>query len=121
MESENDVKITEKDVIEIMDVFTRVPPLLLKVVVKGNKNVVKSFESQIKEHYSHLTPEEVVKIEKVMTTPVPELQSILKNVYAETHQKQLKILSSPGAEPFITRNLQELKTVLSSMDNTSHP
>jgi hypothetical protein len=116
MESENDVKITEKDVIEIMDVFTRVPPLILKVVVKGNKNVVKSFESQIKEHYSHLTPEEMVKIEKVMKTPVPELQRILKNVYAETHQKQLKILSSSGAEPFITRNLQEVKTVLSSMD-----
>lgn len=114
MESEDEIKITEKDVIEIMDVFTRVPLLILKMVVKGNKNVVKSFESQIKEHYAHLTEEEMVKIEKVMAMSVPELQRILKNAYAETQQKQLKILASPSADPFIARNMQELKTVLSS-------
>jgi hypothetical protein len=115
MESKNDVEITEKDVIEFMHVFTRVPPLILKMVVKGNKNVVKSFESQIKGYYGNLTEEEITKIEKVMEMPVPELQRILKNIYAETHQKQLKILATPGAEPFIAGNLQELKKVLSSI------
>jgi len=113
MESENEVKITEQDVINLMDVFTRVPPLILKMVIKGNKNVAQSFESQIKSYYGHLTEEEMCKIEKVMEMPVPELQSILKNAYAETHQKQLKILADPSAEPFITKNLQELKNILS--------
>ena len=55
MESENEVKITEQDVINLMDVFTRVPPLILKMVIKGNKNVAQSFESQIKSYYGHLT------------------------------------------------------------------
>jgi len=113
MESENEVKITEQDVINLMDVFTRVPPLILKMVIKGNKNVAQSFESQIKNYYGHLTEEEMGKIEKVMEMPVSELQIILKNAYEETHQKQLKILADPSAEPFITKNLQELKNVLS--------
>lgn len=112
MESENEVKITEKDVIEIMDVFTRVPPLILKMVVKGNKNVVKSFESQIKEYKSQLSSEELVKIEKVMSMPVPELQEILGRAYLQTGQKQLKILANPKAEEFIAGNLGELRKIL---------
>ena len=112
MESENEVKITENDVIEIMDVFTRVPPLILKMVVKGNKNVVKSFESQIKEYKKQLNTEEMVKIEKVMSMPVPELQEILGKAYLETGQKQLKILANPKAEEFITGNLGELRKIL---------
>ena len=112
MESENEVKITENDVIEIMDVFTRVPPLILRMVVKGNKNVVKSFESQIKEYKKQLNPEEMVKIEKVMSMPVPELQEILGKAYLETGQKQLKILANPKAEEFITGNLGELRKIL---------
>lgn len=114
MESEDEVKITEKDVIEIMDVFTRVPPLILKMVVKGNKNVVKSFESQIKEYENQLNSEEMLKIRKVLSMPVPELQEILRRAYLETGQKQLKILADPKAEDFITGNLGELREILFS-------
>lgn len=114
MESEDEVKITEKDVIKIMDVFTRVPPLILKMVVKGNKNVIKSFESQIKEYENQLNSEERVKIRKVLSMPVPELQEILGRAYLETGQKQLKILSDPQAEDFISGNLGELRKILFS-------
>jgi len=44
--------------------------------------------------------------------PISELQEILRRAYEETHQKQLKILADPKAEPFIQKNLQELKKVL---------
>jgi len=53
-------------------------------------------------------------VKKVLEMPVSELQRILQNVYLETHQKQLKILADPGAEPFITLNLQELRKMLNS-------
>jgi len=43
MEPKIDEGINEKDVMGLMQVFTRVPPLVLKMVVKGNKNVVRSF------------------------------------------------------------------------------
>lgn len=112
MESKKEVEISEKDVMGMMDVFTRVPPLMLKMVVKGNKNVVKSFESQIKEHYGQLTNEEMMKLEKVVEMPVPELQEILNRVYLKTGQKQLQILADPKAEDFISGNLKELKMIL---------
>lgn len=112
MESKDEIIITENDVIDIMDVFTRVPPLILKMVVKGNKNVVKSFESQIIEYKNQIDSREIVKIEKVMEMDVPDLQEILRKAYLETGQKQLKILADPHAEEFIAGNLRELKKIL---------
>lgn len=112
MESKDEVIITENDVMGIMDVFTRVPPLILKMVVKGNKNVVKSFETQIKEYQKQLDSSDMVKIEKVLEMEVTELQGILKKAYLETGQKQLEILADPHAEEFISENLKELKRIL---------
>jgi len=107
-----DEKITKKDVMEIMDVFTRVPPIALKMVVNRNNNVVKSFESAIKDHFNNLTEEQIVKVKKVLDMPVQELQVILNEVYLETGQKQLKILSDPKSRDFIEGNLKELKKLL---------
>lgn len=112
MESKNEVEITEKDVIGMMDAFTRATPVMLKIMVKNNMNVVKSFESQIKKYESQLKEDEKVKIEKVLEMPVPELQKILNNAYQETGKKQFKILADPKAEAFITSNLKELKRLL---------
>ncbi|MDI3550706.1 MAG: hypothetical protein PWQ15_1809 [Methanobacterium sp.] len=109
---EPDEGISEQDVRDLMDVFTRVPSLVLKMMVKRNENVVRTFETQVMDHYQHLTPEERIKVGKVLEMPVSELQRILQNVYLETHQKQLKILADPSAEPFITQNLQELRKIL---------
>jgi hypothetical protein len=113
MENE-EVKITEKDVIDMMDLFTKVPSLLLKGAVSSNLNVVKSFEGQIESYKNKLSDLELLKIEKVMEMPVPELQEILMKAYNETKKKQLKILADPGAEPFIKSNLNELEKVLSN-------
>jgi hypothetical protein len=112
MKSDNNVEITEADVMGLMNVFTKVPVIILKSVVSRNSNVVKNFQSQINSYKNSLSDGEIAKINKVIEMPVPQLQRILKNVYDETHQKQLEILADPEAEPFIAKNLQELKKAL---------
>jgi len=44
--------------------------------------------------------------------PVDDLQEILKRAYLETKQEQLKILANPKAQPFIRKNLDELRKIL---------
>lgn len=105
-------EINEEDVMGVVDVFTKVPALLLKTMVSRNMNVVKKFESQIENYKSQLSSEDAEKIKKVVEMPVPELQEILIKAYAKTGHKQLKILADPKAEPFIRDNLAELKKKL---------
>ena len=112
MESNPDINITEEDVVGLMDNFTKVPSFILKKMVSRNLNVVKSFESQIEAHKYQLTDIELLKIEKVMNMPIPELQIILYNVYLSTNKKQLEILADSNAKPFIEKNLNELEKVL---------
>lgn len=101
--------ITEKDVIDMVDLFTKVPAFMLKRVVSKNSNVVEMFESQIESYKNQLSTEDIIKIKKVLEMPIPELQEILKKAYDETHKEQLKILADPEAKPFIAKNFQELK------------
>ena len=105
-------KITEKDVIDVMEVFTQVPVVILKMVISQNVNVVKTFESQIEDYRSKLSAEDMVKIEKVLKMQVPELQEILGKAYKKTGTKQLGILADPDSEPFITENFRELRIKL---------
>ena len=104
--------VTSQDVLEMMDLFTRVPALMLKTLVIRQVDVVETFQDQIKSYKNSLTPEDRAKIEKVIDMPVPQLQEILKQAYQEKPIKQLKILMSPGAGPFITLNLDALKKVI---------
>lgn len=107
-----ETEITEEDVIGLMDQFTKVPPLLLKMIVSGNSNVVNSFQGQIEDYKDSLSPEEMAKIKKVLEMPVEDLQEILRGAYLETKQEQLKILADPKAQPFIRKNLQGLEKIL---------
>ena len=112
MESQEEVKISEEDVIELMGLFTKVPSIILKSVINGNLNVVKSFESQIEDYRNKLSDDEMLKIKKVLKTPVPELQKILYKSYKSTNNKQMKILADPNSEPFIEKNLKQLEKVM---------
>lgn len=112
METQTDIEVTEEDVIGLMDQFTKVPPLLLKMVVSGNSNVVNSFQGQIEGYKDKLSPEEMGKIKKVLGMPVEDLQEILKRAYLETKQEQLKILADPKAKPFLEKNLHALDRIL---------
>jgi hypothetical protein len=112
MESQPDINITEEDVVGLMDNFTKVPSFILKRMISRNLNVVKSFESHIEAYKCQLTDMQLLKIEKVMNMPVPELQVILYNAYESTDKKQLQILADSNAAPFIEKNLNELEKVL---------
>ena len=105
-------EITEEDVLQFMDQFTRVPPLLLKIVVSGNSNVITSFRGRIEDYKKSLSKEDRFKIRKVMDMPTDELQEILQKAYSQSHQEQLKILADPKAKPFIEKNLAELEKIL---------
>ncbi len=112
MESQNEVIITEEDVLGLIDSFTKVPSIILKRMVSANLNVVKSFESQILTYKNQLSHDDLLKIEKVLDMPVSELQEILSNAYESTNKKQLKILADSNAGPFIEKNLSQLEKVL---------
>jgi hypothetical protein len=104
--------VTEQDVLEMMDLFTRVPALMLKTLVIRQVNVVDTFQDQIMSYKNELSSEDLQKIDKVIKMPVPQLQEILLRAHQERPIKQLKILSDPGAAPFIELNLEELRKVL---------
>ncbi len=108
---DSEIIITEKDVIETMDLFTKVPSILLRGWVSKNSNLVKSFSNQIGSYKNNLSPHDMARIEKVMEMPVDELQEILKKAYERTGKKQLKILADPKAKKFIVLNLQEAQKV----------
>lgn len=109
---EHKIEFSEKDVMEFMDLFTQVPVILLKGAISSNMNAVKTFENQIESYKTRLTPEEMEKIKAILEMPVPEIQQILYKAYEKTGKKQLKILSDPKAEEFISLNLKELKKVM---------
>ena len=107
-----EVTITEEDVVEILDIFTRVPYLILRSVVRNNKNVVKSFENQISSYNEGLSNDDRKKIKKVCEMPVSELQTILDRAYTQTNKRHLKLLANPESQNFIENNLKELETLL---------
>jgi hypothetical protein len=105
-------ELNPQDVLEMMDLFTRVPTLMLKTLVIRQVNVVETFQDQVESYKNNLSREDLAKIERVIHTPVPQLQEILEQAYQEKPVKQLKILMSPGARPFLTLNLEALARVI---------
>ena len=105
-------KITEKDIMDVMDFFTKVPVILLKGAISSNMNAVKRFEEQIISYKTSLSPEEMKKIGLLTKMPVNEIQSLLLSVYEKTGKKQFKLLADPTAQNFISINLKELRKIL---------
>ncbi|HNS25368.1 MAG TPA: hypothetical protein PKK85_04790 [Methanobacteriaceae archaeon] len=105
-------KLTPQDVLEVLDLFTRVPSLMLKALVIRQVNVVETFHEEVETYKKNLRPEDLAKIETVISTPTPQLQEIIGQAYQEQPVKQLKILMDPGARPFLDRNLEALKKII---------
>lgn len=105
------VEITEEDVIETLDIFTKVPSFLLRRWVNNNKNLVKMFQGQIEDQKDKISYRDRLRLNKVLEMQVDELQEILGRAYQQTNKKQLKILSEPRAKSFITLNMNELRRI----------
>lgn len=110
--SNSEIVITEKDVMEVIGLFTKVPAILLRGWVSKNSNLVKLFEGQIESHKNRLSDHDLARARMVVDMPVEEIQEILRKTYDKTGKKQLKILSDPKARPFIITNLKEARKVL---------
>ncbi|MDI6644785.1 MAG: hypothetical protein QME14_06975 [Methanobacteriaceae archaeon] len=108
------VEITEDDVIETLDIFTKVPSFLLRRWVSSNKNLVKMFQGQIEDQKDKISQRDMLRLNKVLEMPVDELQEVLNRAYHQTNKKQLKILSEPQAKSFITLNMNELKRIFTN-------
>jgi hypothetical protein len=107
-----EIKITEDDVIDALDLFTRVPSIILRRWVSKESNIVKSFHGQLESYKNRLSDQDMVRVEMVMEMPVDEMQAILKRAYNRTGKKQLKILADPKAKPFIILNMEEGRKIL---------
>lgn len=106
------LEIKEKDIWKVLRIVEQLPPVVVDKYVSMNINVVEEFESQIEDYKSQLIDEDLLKIRKIIETPLPELQNLLNNLYLETNLEQFKILADPQAEPLLALNLQKLKRVL---------
>lgn len=107
--------ITDEDITQLLDKFPEIPSipsLVLKMAVRRNLNVIKTFQDQIDDYENRLSTEEMDIIKKVIDMPIDDIMEILDRAYKKTNIKQLKILADPKAKPFIEKNLPELKNAL---------
>lgn len=106
------IKIKDKDIWRVLRVVEQMHPVLVNKYVSMNINAAEEFKNKIEDYKTKLTDEDLLKIGKIIETPVPELQNLLNELYLETKLEQFKILADPKAESLIELNLEELKRIL---------
>ncbi|WP_432703744.1 hypothetical protein ACRERI_08790 [Methanothermobacter thermautotrophicus] len=106
------MKITEEDVIESLELFTRVPSFLLRHWARGGTNLASKFRSQIIEGYSQLSAFDRERVEAVLEMDVSDIQNILGAAHQKTGKKQLGILADPSSRKFIEINLDEIRNII---------
>ena len=106
------MKITEEDVIESLELFTRVPSFLLRRWARGGTNLASKFRSQIIEGYSQLSAFDRERVEAVLEMDVSDIQDILGAAHQKTGKKQLGILADPSSRKFIEINRDEIRNII---------
>ncbi|GEM_PF-615428 len=107
------MKITEDDVIESLELFTRVPSFILRRWARGRTNLASRFRSQIIEGYSQLSESDRERVRAVLQMDVSDIQNILEAAHLKTGKRQLGILADPSSRNFIEINLGEIRNILS--------
>jgi hypothetical protein len=107
-----EIEIKKNDMWKILRAVEQMPPFVVNQYISMNINAVEEFEEQIMSYKSKIDPEDLLKIRKIIETPVGELQKVSEKLYTETKMEHFKILAEPQAEHLITINLQALKKVL---------
>lgn len=106
------IEVNRKDMWRILRAVEQMPPFVMNKYVSMNINLVEELEDKINDNKSKIDQEDLLKIRKVIETPVPELQNVMEKLYTETKLEHFKILAQPEAEELITINVQELKKLL---------
>lgn len=106
------ISVEEKDISKILKSVQRIPPFVVNKYVSLNINLAEELEEQISDYKDKLTDDDLLKIRKIIETPVEELQTILNELYLETNIEQFKIMADPKAKPLIDLNVRELRRIL---------
>lgn len=107
-----DRKIIYNDVLEYEFLFTLVPSIVLKTMVKTNTNLIAKFETKVIVSLDGLNQKQREMLDIILKSPVEELQEVMKEAYQKSHKKQYKILADPKSRPFIEKNIKELKKLV---------
>lgn len=112
LENTLSISVEEKDIWKILNTIEQLPPYVVEKYVSLDINAVEEFEDQIKNYRNKLSEEDLLKIRKIIDTPVEDLQDVLSELYQETNMEQFKIMADPEAKPLIDLNIQELRRIL---------
>lgn len=104
--------ITVDDILEYEHFLKLMPAFLLKRMAKKNSNVVKKFESKVKDYLGKLNDDHRRKLDIVMAAPVDEIQFLMGEAYKKSGKKHFEILSNPKYKEFIETNREELRKLL---------
>lgn len=106
------ISVDEKVVWKILSTIEQIPPFIVNKYVSLDINAVNESEDKIKDYKNNLSEEDLLKIRKIIETPVEQLQDVVNELYLETNLEQFKIMADPKARPLIESNVQELRKVL---------
>ncbi|MDO9045788.1 MAG: hypothetical protein Q7U35_10875 [Methanobacteriaceae archaeon] len=106
------IEVKKNAMYKILRALEQMPPFVMNQYISMNINAVEEFEDQIKVYKNKIGHEDLLKIRKIIDTPVGELQDVMEKLYTETKLEHFKILAQADAEELITINLQELKKIL---------
>lgn len=112
LEKSLQIQVKESDIWKVLSTLDQLPPFVVDKYVAMKINVVEELEDQIEDYKKNLSEEDLLKIRKVIETPVEELQGVLNELYLETKMEQFKKMAAPEAKPLIELNVQELKKIL---------
>lgn len=111
LEESPGITIDKKVIYKVLRTIEQVPPFVVNKYVSLNINAVNEFDKSIEKYKRELSDEDLLKIRKIIETPIEELQILLNRLYLETNMEQFKILAEPEARPLLELNLQELKKI----------
>jgi hypothetical protein len=105
------ITIKEDHIWKVLRTIEQLPPFVVNKYISLNINAVEEFEDQIKDYKEEMSDEDLLKIRKIIETPLDDLQILLNDLYLETNMEQFKILAEPYARPLLVLNLEELKKI----------
>lgn len=106
------ITVDPKTMWKILRAVEQMPVFVVRDYVLKDINAVEAYDEMIIDYKSKISEEDMLKIKKVLDTPVPRLQEVLSELYHVTNLEQFKIIADPVAEHLILVNLEELKKVL---------
>ena len=105
-------ELTCDDVLEYQDLLKLAPLFILKRMARKRSNLVKKFESQVKDYIENMDSRHQEKLHILLNSNIDDLQTLIDEAYRKTNNKQFKILADSKNKEFININIEELKKLV---------